>query len=371
MKIGIMLRGIGDQTDAPGIIILNLLDKMLEMDSINEYVLFYRNRSYIERYSGYKNVKSVLVSAPNKLLWDQVAVPFAIKKEKIDLLFHPKHSIPLLAGCKTLMHLRGPEYWVFPEHFEKSDLLYQKIMLPIFCRKATHLIAESNYAMKDFQKFLRIPAHKMTMIYLAPDERFKIISDKEQLAYIIKKYNLPSEFFLTVTRIIQGKKYYDGKNLVNSIKAFQQCKAREKFKFVIVGKQTKKFLEGFHIPREVQDNIIALDFVPQEELPEIYNLAKFFLFPSKYESFGIPILEAMACGCPVITSTDFSCPEIVGAAGILVDPRNVSDIASAIDRLSFDTGLCENIRKEGLERIENFSWRQAAKKTLKVIKNLT
>jgi glycosyltransferase involved in cell wall biosynthesis len=371
MKIGVMLRDIFNQTDAPGIIILNLLDHMLRMDQKNEYILFYMSNAFIDRYKHYPNVKTVLVRAPGKLLWDQVAIPAAARREGIDLLFHPKHTVPLLVNCKTLMHLRGSEYWTHPEHFERFELLYQHLMLPLYCKKASHVIVESDYVKKDFQQFLHIPEEKMTMIYIAQSDRFQLISDPARLAAIRKKYNLPSDFVLTVTRIVQGAKYYPGKNLVNAIRGFQLSKASKTLKFVIVGKHTKKFVEQLDgIPADLREQVIGLDFVPQEDLPEIYNMAKFFLFPSNYESFGVPIAEAMACGCPVITSNIWACPETVGKAGLLVDPKNISEIANAIDQMNFDDHMRECLRRKGFDEVERFKWSMAAKQTLEIINTL-
>jgi glycosyltransferase involved in cell wall biosynthesis len=368
MRIGVMLREIYNQQDAPGIIILNLLDHLLEIDRRNEYVLFYYDEAFIERYRDRPNVRTVLVRFPTKLLWDQVGIPLAARREKIDLLFHPKHSIPLLARCSSLMHLRGSEYWVFPEHFERLDLLYQKLSLPLFCRKASHLIAESNYVRDDFHRILGVPLEKMSMIYLAPSERFRVIEDDRLLASIGERYGLPGDFFLTVTRVVQGKRYYPGKSLVAMIRAFARSAAREKTTFVVVGRQTRRFIDELpFLTPEVRRRILPLDFVPQEDLPALYNLARFFLFPSKYESFGIPITEAMACGCPVITSTDFSCPEIAGDAAILVDPLDPDAIARAIDRVHTDAVLREEMREKGFRRVETFNWKRAAEETLKLI----
>ncbi|RMG80076.1 MAG: glycosyltransferase family 1 protein, partial [Bacteroidetes bacterium] len=314
---------------------------------------------------------SVLVKAPHKLLWDQVAIPLAVKREKIELLFHPKHSLPFFVKCKTLMHLRGSDYWIFPDHFEKFDLMYQKLTLPIFCKKATHLVVESNFVKQDFKRILKIPESKMTMIYLAPSDRFKVITDKKKLSEIQKKYNLPEEFILTVTRIVQGKKYYAGKNFVNIIKGFQESQASQYIKFVVVGLKTKEFIRDLKLPPNVQRNIVALDFVPQEDLPALYNLASFFLFPSRYESFGIPLAEAMRCGCPVITSNTFACPEIVGDAGLLVNPENISEIAGAIDRLHTDVLLRNELRKKGFEQVERFSWEKSAKQHIQLFEQIS
>lgn len=372
MKIGVMMRAIGDQKNAPGIIVLNLIDHLLQLDKSNEYILFFKDRTFIDRYSSHPNVKVVLIPAPSKFIWDQVAIPLAVRREQVDLLFHPKHSLPLLANCKTLMHLRGSEYFTQPDQYKRLDLLYQKTFLPKFCTKATRIIVESEFVKRDFIRLLSIQEQKMTVIYLAPSDKFRVITDIQHLERIKTKYRLPSTFFLTVTRIVEGNKYYSGKNLINSIKGFQESRANKDSKFVIVGKYTKKFVDEHpDIPEDMRKNIIALDFVPQEDLPPIYNMAKFFLFPSYNESFGIPITEAMACGCPVITSTTTACPEIVGQAGILVDPGSIIDISNAIDRLNHDAELREELSRKGLTEAQRFNWRRSAKQTLDIIDSLS
>lgn len=367
-----MLRDLHDQLNAPGIIVLNLLDNLLKIDRSNEYILLFKNRAFIDRYISYPNVKILLLPFPSKLIWDQFIIPLVVIKEKINLLFHPKHSIPLLVKCKTLMQLRGSEQWIHPEYYNRIENLYHRLVFPIYCRKANHLIFESELVKKDFQKYAGIPEEKTSMIYLAPSEQFKIITDQEYLISIKEKYDLPTDYFLAVTRIVEsGSKFYDGKNLINSIKAFQASKASHKLKFVIVGKRTKEFVNKFPgISESTRRRLIALDALPQEDLPPIYNMARFFLFPSSYESFGIPLTESMVCGCPVITSTEGACPEIVGGAGILVNPKSVHEIANAIDRLCFDVPLQKELRTKGLEEVKRFSWKRSAEETLKVIESL-
>ncbi len=180
----------------------------------------------------------------------------------------------------------------------------------------------------------------MTVIHLSPNEKFKVISDQNNLNSVKTKYGLPSEFILTVTRILEGKRFYAGKNIMNIIKAYQESEARKHVKLVVVGRKTIDFIKNCKkIRDDVRKNILPLDFVPQEDLPAIYNQAKFFLFPSISESFGLPITEAMACECPVMTSDCTACPEISGQAAILVNPRDVREISYAIDRLNHDDRL--------------------------------
>lgn len=367
-----MLRDIWNQTDAPGIIVLNMMDKILQHDKKNEYVLFFRDDSFINRYNEFPNAKAIQVSAANKLLWDQISVPLAARRENVDLIFHPKHSIPLLTGRKTIMQLRGAEYWIYPEHFEPLDIFYAKLFIPLFCRKATHIITESHDVDKDFKTHLNLPAGKTTMIHLAQNERFRRVEDQELLHAGRRKYRLPERFILTVTRVVQNKKYYAGKNIRNAIEAFRKCHSRGEVKLVVIGRETRKFFSEFFTPDDdIHDDIIVLDFVAQEELPSIYTLAEVFFFPSKYESFGIPILEAMACGCPVITSTSFSCPEIAGGAAILVERTNVRQMVDALDQVLSSKELRDELRRKGLENAGNFSWDKAAKETVKVFDRLS
>lgn len=367
MRIGVMLRDIWNQTDAPGIIVLNMMDKILQHDKKNEYILFFRDGSFIDRYNRFPNARAVLVNAPSKILWDQLAVPLAARRENVDLIFHPKHSIPLLTGRKTVMQLRGAEYWIYPEHFEYADILYQKMFIPLFCKKATHLITESVDVDRDFRKHLGIKAEKTTMIHLAHNERFKPVDESNALESCREKYGLPERFLLTVTRVLQNKKYYPGKNILNAVEAYRKCRSRSDVKFVIIGRQTREFFASRFPPDDdIHKDIMVLDFIAQEELPTLYSLAEAFFFPSKYESFGIPILEAMACGCPVITSTAYSCPEVAGGAAVLVERTNIAEMSAALDSVLSSPETRMQMRVRGLENAAGYGWDKAALETIEV-----
>jgi len=371
IRFGVMLREIPDQTDAPGIIALNLLDHLLEIDRRNEYVLFFRRAPLSDRYDHPPRVRSRILPAPCRLLWDQVAVPRAAARERIDLLFHPKHSVPLRARCRTVMELRGSEYWVHPDYYGRMDLMYERRMIPRFCRKADHVIVESDFVGADFRRFLGLRAEKMTRIYIAPADRFRPVTDRGRLEEVRNRYGLDGDFGLTVTRIFQGGRPYAGKNLPRAIGGFLRSEARRRMVFAIAGRGTRDFTAGL---RGIEENgrsaLLPLDCVPQEDLPALYSLARFFLFPSMYESFGLPILEAMACGCPVITSTTGACPEVAGGAALLVDPTDIAGIARAIDRLTGDEPLHSDLSARGIARARAFSWRSAAEETLRLLERL-
>lgn len=371
MRIGVMLRDIGNQVDAPGIIILNLLNELLRLDERNHYVLFFKDPLFAERYHGRERVEAVHVRARSKLLWDQVAIPLATRGRALDLLFHPKHSLPLLAPLKTVMQLRGPEYWIHPEHYEPLDLLYQKLFARLYCLKATHLVAESNYALREFRRLLSIPAAKISMIPLAAHERFHRIDDESILRDAAHRHGLPRRFVFTVTRVVQGKRLYGGKNLDTAIEAFLHSRGRGETKFVIAGRETRRYVESNGAERGwPPEALLPLDFVPQEDLPALYSLAEAFLFPSRNESFGLPILEAMACGCPVVTSDASACPEIAGGAALLVGPDDREGMSAAIDRLIYDRELRARLISLGLEQAARYSWTGSAGQHLSLFERL-
>lgn len=371
MRIGIMLRDIGNQLDAPGIIVSNLTEKLLELDREHEYVLFLSSEHDLGWLSDSPNAKIVVVKAPNRFLWDQVAIPLVARRERIDLLFHPKHSLPLLTGCKTLMHLRGDEHRLAPGSFDWSDVLYQRLFRPLFCKKATHIIAESDSVKQSHQENLNIPDHKITRIYLAPGDLFHAHPQDSDLAACRAKFGLPDEYIFTVTRVIQGKRVCHQKNIVRILEAYRQSKTRQRSKFVIVGRQTKAFIDAHLEPGDdLRGDLVVLDAVPQQDLPPLYAMAKAFVFPSLYESFGMPIVEAMACGCPVVTSTTYACKEIGGEAALLVDPESTTEIRDAIDRLTHEPALCAALAAKGRDHAANFTWRNAALETLAIIDQL-
>ncbi|HET9727745.1 MAG TPA: glycosyltransferase, partial [Gemmatimonadales bacterium] len=147
LRIGIMLRGI-DEYDGAGVYIRQLVDAVLRLDGTNQYVLFYADEAQRGRYANRTNVREVVVRAPGKLLWDQVAVPMAARREGVDVLFHHKFSIPVVAPCPTVVQQRGTEYWTFPEYYptlgDRINRLYNVLTIPLFCRRAARVLTNSD-----------------------------------------------------------------------------------------------------------------------------------------------------------------------------------------------------------------------------------
>jgi len=374
MKIGFMARTI-DALDGPGVGTLNLLDSLLQIDQRNEYVIFYRTIKHYGRYSKYPNAKELLIKMPHKILWDQIAIPYISWREGIDVIFHPKFTVPLLTSKPTIMTMRGSEWYTHPEFYSWFDILYVKLAMPVYGWKATKVICITNIIKQDSHKYIGIPNDKMITIHNAANKDFKVINNENKLNSVRRKYNLPEKFILTVSRAyhldLNTKKTYAGKNLDGIIDAFLVCRKTFPCNIVITGKNVKEYLEttkGRKLGKD--DGIYFTGYVEQDELPFLYNLAELFLFPSFYEGFPIPPAEAMACGCPVVTSRFGGCLEVTGDAAISVDPNNTDEIADSILNILSDDHLRRKLRNKSLARSRDFSWDKTAKNTLTLIESI-
>lgn len=235
--------------------------------------------------------------------------------------------------------------------------------------RADAIIAISNHTKMDCIKYLGIPEEKIRVIYEAADEIFKPEKIKEEMKNHLKdKYGIEFPFILSVGTLEKRK------NLPNVLKAFYRLKKTgNHHKLVIVGKIGWKYNKIFSTMEELdlKKDVIFTGYVPDEDLVKIYNAADLFVFPSIYEGFGLPPLEAMACGCPVITSNTSSLPEVVGDAGVTVDPYDDKALADEMHRILSNDGFKTELSKKSLERAELFSWRQTAKETWNVYEEVS
>lgn len=364
MKIGVMLRAI-DEKQGIGIYTQNLMDHLLALDTKNEYILFYRNPQFLGRYARHRHVREKLVAAPNKVIWDQVSIPLKAAREKVDIIFHTKFTVPFVARRKTVMTLHGSSWFTHPELYKKWDIAYIKAVMPSYCKKADAILANSHLTAQDFVRILGVSSAKIHVTHLAADDRFKPVKDIDILNQVKKKYRLPDRFILTVI------KYDPRKNFKNLIQAFKVCHARVHCRLVVAGLGCEKYIDEYKLSEAGLDkDVIFLGWVEQQELPALYSLAEFLFFPSIYEEFGIPVCEAMACSLPVVIARTGALPEVAGDAGILVDPMNPDEMAEVLYKLWTDEELKREKAQRALLRSRNFSWRKCAEDTLAVLESL-
>lgn len=360
-----MLRS-ADEKGGIGVYSRNLVKELLAIDRDNEYHLFFASDQNIGKYSDYPNVVEHMIKIKNKALWDQIAIPIACMRYKIDLVFNPKFTIPLFAPCRAAMVLHGAD-WFIPEHakyYKKWDILYMKIMMQLYLRKCNFILSVSEITTDDFNRIFNLPKGKVTTTYFGPARFFKRVSNPVELKRIREKYRLPDKFILTLSGYDRGRR----KNIDKVLEAYRIFHREDSHKLVIGGRDCCKFKYDFNIPEDGWGaDIIFAGWIAQEDLPSIYSMAGLYLYPSKLEAFPIPLTEAMACGTPIITSDLNGLREIAGDSAFFVNADNPVEIAGAIEKIIGDPNIQNGLSSKGLERAKMFNWDACARKTLEII----
>ncbi len=372
MRIAIMMRS-ADEAGGIGVYAGNIVEELLKLDHENEYVLFYKSKKHLGRYSNFTNCREILLPGKNKAIWDQFIIPRAARQEKIDLIFNPKFTVPLFTRCKTVMVVHGADWFVPPydEVYTTIDNFYIKMVMPLYFRKADYISSVSDYSTDGFVKAFPWCKKKIKTIYFGPNRIFKPVADKQLLETVRAKYHLPDNFILTVIRYDPGTRN-TRKNFKGMAEAYSLYKKMGgKEKFVVVGRDCERYGEDYDLKAlGIQDDIIFSGLVPQTDLPAFYSLAKLYLYPTIIEAFPIPTTEAMACGCPIVTSNGTGLEELTHGVSLAVDPLDSQAIADAMKKVLDDEGLQREMREKGFERSKIFSWEKCAVDTLEIFKNL-
>jgi len=375
-----------------------------------KYRLFYNGfKKFDLKYPWLKssNVKIIKTRIPNKIF--DLILRF-IKFPKIDKIlgnadvFISPHFLitPLSKKSKRIMIFYDLSFLRFPGFFSFSKRMWHKFMLPKRqAKKADLIIAISESTKKDLIDLYGIDSEKIKVIYPGVDDKFKPIAKNDyKLLEVVKKYNLPAdEVGLPPKFILYFGTIEPRKNIVGLVKAFEYIKKERngkilevawrgfegfvrgtkdklfnysQLKLIIAGTKGWLYSEVFDVVKnsEFKNDIIFTGFVGEEDKPYLYNLASAFVYPSFFEGFGLPPLEAMACGVPTIVSNKSSLPEVVGDSAIMVDPQNIDELNIAIKEVLENQELNSHLRRRGMERAKKFSWDNAAKQLLEQIKNL-
>jgi glycosyltransferase involved in cell wall biosynthesis len=370
MRIGIMLRSI-DELGGVGVYTRNIVKELLQLDKINQYILFYANPANIGLFSHHENVSEDLVRGRNKAVWDQISIPRACRLSNVDVIFHPKFTAPLFAPCNAVMVVHGAD-WLIPEQaqfYTWWDVKYMQTMLPLYFRKSSAVISVSQETTDNFNRILKLPEGKIQTIYFAPGRHFKRIIDPEVLQQVRERYQLPEKFILTLTK----RKGGDRKNLGQVFRAYA-CyheKTLTPHKLIIGGKDCHLFRDEYTIPKDgYGKDIVFPGWIDQMDLPAVFSLADLYLYPSNLEAFPIPLTEAMACGTPILTSNVNGLKEIAGDAALLIDPNDTEGIANGMAQILSNSELRETLSHRGLERSSRFSWDLCAKSTLALLERV-
>lgn len=299
-----------------------------------------------------------------RFLWSQIFLPIRLyTKKEIDVFFSPAHYTPRFCPVPLVTTIHDLSYFYYPEEFLKKDLYKLKNWTKRAIEKSKKIIAVSKNTKKDILKFYQVPEEKVEVIYNGFEK--PVNEKKVGIKNVLKTYDLRPKMYLLYVGTLQPRK-----NINTLIEAFKKVSETQKdWKLVIVGKKGWLYDDIYRLVTglNLSDKVIFTDYIPDEDIAALYSEAFCFVLPSLYEGFGIPILEAMSYGCPVITSFSSSLPEIGGDACMYLDPEDVNDLVGEIEALQ-DNKVREEMIKKGKERVKQFSWSKSAKETLEVIR---
>lgn len=355
MRIGIDVQTTLGEKTGFGFYVENLISNLKKIDSKNQYFFF-------------KPTNEKDLSAPKRLIWDQYQMPQKAKFAQVDILHQPCFSAPIFYSGKVVVTIHdiiailyGKDIPLFSRQF------FSKIM-PFSYRRADKIIAISEHTKKDIIKYLKISPEKIIVIHSAADEMFnKGNISQEKILAMKKKYQINKNYLLHIGTLNPRK------NLQFLIKVFSQVVNNlPDFQLVITGKKGWYYQGLFDQVKNLglEDKVIFTGYIKDIDKPIFYQGATLFVFPSLYEGFGLPPLEAMSCGCPVISSNTSSLPEVIGNAGILLSPNDELSWVRSIKMILEDKKLQKNLAKQGLEQAAKFSWSRTAQETLRVYEEL-
>ncbi|WP_333859642.1 glycosyltransferase family 4 protein [Clostridium sp.] len=367
MKIGIDGRaakwyrgtGIGTYT-------YQLIKCLNNIDSINNYLLFmpesFKNDIYLK-----KNFKLDNAPQNDKVnFWEEIIIPNIIKSNKIDLYHVPQNGVglPIDKNCRFIITLHDVIPYRMPETVSNRYLKIFSEYIPKIVPLCDGIITVSNFSKKDIVKSFNFPEDKIYVTHLASEEIYKPM-DKRISNYVAKKY-----YSITEDYVLYVGGFSPRKNILGLIDSFNKLITlyKKPLSLVIAGKRGESYTtyKKHSEKLNISDKVLFPGFISIEHLPYIYNAAKLFVYPSFYEGFGLPPIEAMACGIPVITSNNTSLPEVVGKGALLIDPLNRDDLCEAMLKVLSDNNLKNKLICSGLKRASELNWKKTIRNTINI-----
>ncbi|MEM1257590.1 MAG: glycosyltransferase family 1 protein [Bacteroidota bacterium] len=378
MKIGIEgQRLFRKKKHGMDMVALELIKNLQHIDSVNEYVIFVKpdeDNSCIPEAPNFKIVE--LTSRLGYPGWEQLELPKAAYREGCDVLHCTSNTGPIFSKVPLVTTLHDIIYLESISIFKKDGTWYQKLgnmyrryLVPPVIKRSKKVITVSNYERNRINKYFGFKDNRLTAIYNGVGEHFKKVSNTKTLQNIKEEFSLPDHFFFFLGNTDPKK------NTVGVLRAFADFNQMYPNKYHLVmldydESELRRILSAIDAP-ELRKLIHLIGYVPNIKLPAIISQCTIFLYPSLRESFGIPILEGMACGVPVITSNTSSMPEVAGEdAALIIDPFNPKEISDAMQNLVEDNMLATILAEKGIERAKNFSWKAMAQNVLELYEDV-
>ena len=339
---------------------------MIEMSGIGTYIQHLMGQGIydyaigseelIRKYD--RDVKIIPFDAPIYSPKEQMLFPNkAVIAVGIDLMHFPHYNVPLTYRGHYVVTVHDLIHLIFPEYLgSRAKYWYAKFLMTQAIRRSDHIFTVSENSKKDIQKYFGTPDKKITVTYNGVDEDF-CVKEKSEIDYLYDKFDIPRDKKL-ILFVGNLKPHKNLSTLLEAVKLMD----RDNVMLLLVGKAFKNMdLEKQEEELGIKQQVIHTGLVTKEELIDFYNLADVFVFPSLYEGFGIPPLESMSCGTPVVAANNSSIPEVVGEVAILVDGKNSEQISTSVSMLIDDSQIAGEYSKKGLTRRDDFSWNQTQK----------
>jgi glycosyltransferase involved in cell wall biosynthesis len=364
-------RGIGNYT-------LKLINNLAKTDFRNEYILYTDRDDNDHVLPQGDNFKIKKLSPANYFVWEQIILPIQAKKDSVEILHCTGNTAPifldkrirLVSTIHDVMFLK--DYSQLPKSAslrQRAGRIYRKIIVPRTIKHLSLVLTVSEFSKGDILKHIPNLAHeRIKTIHEAANENYRCIDKTSVLRKLKNRFGIDGSYILTLGALDPRK---NTELVINQYIGLRNANKMNE-KLLIVGIPNGKQTKFYNIVREsyFKDDIIFIDFVSEEDLVFLYNGAAVFLYPSSYEGFGIPPLEAMACGVPVVTSNTTSIPEIVGNAALMINPENGEELKAALIRILNEEGLRHDLISRGLEQVKKFSWMRLARETLSIYESV-
>lgn len=342
---------------------LHLIRGLLALDRRNRYRLYFDRPPLPGLFPPGPNWEPRVIPFPR--LWTHVRLSWEMVHQPPDVLFVPAHVLPLVRPRRTVVTVHDLGYRYYPAAHRPLDRFYLDLSTRYHARVATHILADSQATRNDLIREYGADPERITVVYPGVDENLRRVDDVAVLAVTRVKYGIPGEYVLYVGTL------HPRKNLVRLIEAFAALQS-EAVNLVIAGQKGWLYDNIFARVRELglAERVFFTGYVADADLAALLSGARVFAFPSLYEGFGFPVLEAMACGVPVVCSHASSLPEVAGDAALLVDPLDPTAWAAALERALIDEELRADLVRRGYAQARRFSWRRAAGETLQVLERI-
>lgn len=365
MRIAIDAHSVGNKLGGNESYAKNLIEALAQIDKVNQYTIFVTKREARERFSNRWPNFQVRSTPPHTPF---VRIPLTLSAElrrnRVDVL-HVQFTAPPFSPCPVVVSIHDLSFEHLPQTFKRRSRMQLRLTVRRSARNAAQVIALSEHARADLIATYNLQPEKVNVVPLAAPDAFAPVRDDNELQRVRQIYGIDRDYILSVGSIQPRKNL---RRLIEAYYLLRQQQPEGKLpQLVLVGKNAWLYDETLQSLKDRDlGSIVLTGYVPEADLPALYSGALCFIYPSYFEGFGLPPLEAMKCGAPVIVGNKTSLPEVVGDAALMIDPFDVGAIAAAIQRVITDSDFRSELRVKGMQRAKQFDWKETARRTLAV-----